>query len=190
MHTSYKPASKPLWIPIQSVLFLLFDRISLQCDLSLPFIPFCRFSTGFGVSAGSTLIHDFYSREVQSPIHLIVDTDFTRGEASVKAYISTNLSLGDRHLAAQFQEIPLDLRMIEAQKTGCMFHFYSRQPLLWIYLVRLEFGTRNYSCLGSQVYSKNALSVTCTIEFVETSNSREQNSYLGLQECSFPTCIS
>jgi hypothetical protein len=83
----------------------------------------CRFSTGFGVSGGSTLIHEFYSREVQNPIHLTVDTGFTRGEASIKAYISSNLSLGDRHLAAQFQEIPLDLRMIEAEKAGCMCHF-------------------------------------------------------------------
>ena len=83
----------------------------------------CRFSTGFGVSGGSTLIHDFYSREVQNPIHLTVDTGFTRGEASIKAYISSNLSLGDRHLAAQFQEIPLDLRMIEAEKAGCMSFF-------------------------------------------------------------------
>ncbi|XP_062230460.1 eukaryotic translation initiation factor 3 subunit F-like [Phragmites australis] len=76
------------------------------------------FSTGFGVSGGSTLIHDFYSREVQNPIHLTVDTGFTRGEASIKAYVSSNLSLGDRHLAAQFQEIPMDLRMIEAEKAG------------------------------------------------------------------------
>uniref|UniRef100_A0A0D9WBT1 Eukaryotic translation initiation factor 3 subunit F n=1 Tax=Leersia perrieri TaxID=77586 RepID=A0A0D9WBT1_9ORYZ len=76
------------------------------------------FSTGFGISGGSTLIHDFYSREVQNPIHLTVDTGFTRGDASIKAYISSNLSLGDRHLAAQFQEIPLDLRMLEAGKVG------------------------------------------------------------------------
>ncbi|VAI43017.1 unnamed protein product [Triticum turgidum subsp. durum] len=69
------------------------------------------FSTGFGVSGGSTLIHEFYSREVQSPIHLTVDTGFTMGEASIKAYVSSNLSLGDRHLAAQFQEIPLDLKI-------------------------------------------------------------------------------
>ncbi|KAK1614397.1 hypothetical protein QYE76_019914 [Lolium multiflorum] len=76
------------------------------------------FSTGFGVSGGSTLIHEFYSREVTSPIHLTVDTGFTMGEASIKAYVSSNLSLGDRHLAAQFQEIPLDLKMLDAEKVG------------------------------------------------------------------------
>ncbi|XP_008785406.1 eukaryotic translation initiation factor 3 subunit F [Phoenix dactylifera] len=76
------------------------------------------YSTGFGVSGGSTLIHDFYSREVSNPVHLTVDTGFQNGEASIKAYVSVNLSLGDRQLAAQFQEIPLDLQMIEAERVG------------------------------------------------------------------------
>lgn len=54
------------------------------------------------------------------PIHLTVDTGFRNGEASIKAFVSVNLSLGDRSIAAQFQEIPLDLRMIEAERVGCM----------------------------------------------------------------------
>lgn len=76
------------------------------------------YSTGLGVSGGSALIHDFYSREVANPVHLTVDTSFTNGEASIKAYVSFSLSLGDRQLAAQFHEIPLDLRMIEAEQVG------------------------------------------------------------------------
>ncbi|XP_073009128.1 eukaryotic translation initiation factor 3 subunit F [Typha latifolia] len=76
------------------------------------------FSTGFGVSGGSTLIHDFYSKEAQNPVHLTVDTGFRNQEASIKAYVSVNLSLGDRQLAQRFQEIPLDLRMIEAERVG------------------------------------------------------------------------
>ncbi|THU49138.1 hypothetical protein C4D60_Mb06t06400 [Musa balbisiana] len=89
------------------------------------------YSTGFGVSGGSALIHDFYVKELKDstkdireaqnsvpPVHLTVDTVFSNGEASIKAYMSANLSLGDRSLAAQFQEIPLDLRMIEAERVG------------------------------------------------------------------------
>ncbi|KAF6147093.1 hypothetical protein GIB67_036812 [Kingdonia uniflora] len=76
------------------------------------------YSTGFGVSGGSALIHEFYSKEVQNPVHLTVDTGFKNGEASIKAFISVNLSLGEKQLAAQFQEIPLDLRMIEAERVG------------------------------------------------------------------------
>ncbi|XWS56688.1 hypothetical protein CRYUN_Cryun09bG0107200 [Craigia yunnanensis] len=76
------------------------------------------YSTGLGVTGGSALIHDFYSREVPNPVHLTVDTGFRNGEGTIKAYISVNLALVDRQIAAQFQEIPLDLRMIEAERLG------------------------------------------------------------------------
>ncbi|KAI5346541.1 hypothetical protein PRUPE_2G247200 [Prunus persica] len=76
------------------------------------------YSTGFGVTGGSVLIHEFYSREAPNPVHLTVDTGFRNGEGTIKAYVSVNLSLGDRQLAAQFQEIPLDLRMVEAERVG------------------------------------------------------------------------
>ncbi|KAJ9175853.1 hypothetical protein P3X46_014363 [Hevea brasiliensis] len=76
------------------------------------------YSTGLGVTGGSALIHEFYSREVPNPIHLTVDTGFRNGEGTIKAYVSVNLSLGDRQLAAQFQEIPVDLRMVEAERVG------------------------------------------------------------------------
>lgn len=56
-----------------------------------------------------------------NPVHLTVDTGFTNGEATIKAYVAFNLSLGDQQLAAQFQEIPLDLRMVEAERVGCMW---------------------------------------------------------------------
>ncbi|GKV28327.1 hypothetical protein SLEP1_g37398 [Rubroshorea leprosula] len=76
------------------------------------------FSTGLGVTGASALFHDFYSREVPNPIHLTVDTGFTNGVGTIKAYVSVNLSIGDRPLVAQFQEIPLDQRMVEAERIG------------------------------------------------------------------------
>ncbi|XP_028779767.1 eukaryotic translation initiation factor 3 subunit F [Neltuma alba] len=76
------------------------------------------YSTGLGVNGGSALIHEFYSREVPNPVHLTVDTGFTNGGGTIKAYVSHNLSLGDWQIAAQFQEIPLDLRMVEAERIG------------------------------------------------------------------------
>jgi translation initiation factor 3 subunit F len=76
------------------------------------------FSSGAGVSGGSALIHEFYSREAQSPVHLIVDTGFSKAEATIKAFVSVNLSLRDQQLATQFQEILLDLCMVEAQRVG------------------------------------------------------------------------
>jgi translation initiation factor 3 subunit F len=52
---------------------------------------------------------------------LTVDTGFADGEGTIKAYVSNNLSLGDQQIAAQFQEIPLDLRMVEAERIGCTY---------------------------------------------------------------------
>jgi len=94
-------------------------RFSCRKKTLLTFAILFRYSTGLGVTGGSALIHEFYSREVQNPIHLTVDTGFTNGGGTIKAYVSNNLSLGERQIAAQFQEIPLDLRMVEAERIGC-----------------------------------------------------------------------
>ncbi|CAM6089045.1 unnamed protein product [Calypogeia fissa] len=76
------------------------------------------YSTGAGVSGSDALIQDFYAREVTNPVHLTVDTTFSDEKTCIKAYVSTNLTLGDRQLAAQFHEIQLDLRLIEAERIG------------------------------------------------------------------------
>ncbi|KAL0452754.1 UNVERIFIED_CONTAM: Eukaryotic translation initiation factor 3 subunit F [Sesamum latifolium] len=95
------------------------DQVALDIDyhhnmLSSP----RRFSTGFEVTGSSALIHEFYSREASNPVHLTVDTGFKNGDTTIKAFVAINLSLGDQQLAAQFQEVPLDLRMVEAEKVG------------------------------------------------------------------------
>lgn len=107
-------------------------RVDFLVHVSLMFLLIlARYSTGFGVTGGSALIHEFYSREVPNPVHLTVDTGFKNGEGSIKAFITANLSLGDRQLAAQFQEIPLDLRMVEAEQVGCMYLYCS--CYFWLY---------------------------------------------------------
>lgn len=59
---------------------------------------------------------------------MTVDTGFNNGEGTIKAYVSANLSLGDRQLAAQFQEVPLDLRMVEAERVGCKIQLNTLFP--------------------------------------------------------------
>lgn len=98
---------------------LIFPLLGEKKRDNVNFGCLCRYSTGLGVTGGSALIHEFYSREVANPIHLTVDTGFTNGTSTIKAYVSHNLSLGERQIAAQFQEIPLDLRMVEAERIGC-----------------------------------------------------------------------
>ncbi|CAI7771678.1 unnamed protein product [Closterium sp. NIES-53] len=88
------------------------------------------YSTGSGVSPFDVLIHDFYTKEAGHPIHLTIDTTFqslAAGGASgqpggvtsaVRAYVSTPLFIGEKQLAAAFQEIEVDMRMADAEKIG------------------------------------------------------------------------
>ncbi|KAJ7514579.1 hypothetical protein O6H91_23G050700 [Diphasiastrum complanatum] len=76
------------------------------------------YSTSSGVSGSDALIQDFYAREVTNPVHLTIDTMFSDETTSIKAYVSTSLTLGERQLAAQFHEIQLDLRLLEAERIG------------------------------------------------------------------------
>eukprot|EP00271_Cylindrocystis_brebissonii_P011280 TRINITY_DN28408_c0_g1_i1.p1 TRINITY_DN28408_c0_g1~~TRINITY_DN28408_c0_g1_i1.p1 ORF type:complete len:290 (-),score=56.98 TRINITY_DN28408_c0_g1_i1:296-1165(-) len=81
------------------------------------------YSSGSGLSGSDALIQDFYVRETPNPIHLTVDPSASLvGSAErsnlMKAYVSTALALGERRLVAQFQEIQLDFRMVEAERIG------------------------------------------------------------------------
>ncbi|EFJ10683.1 hypothetical protein SELMODRAFT_79764 [Selaginella moellendorffii] len=76
------------------------------------------YSTSPGVTGSDALIQDFYARETSNPIHLTVDTTFSDDAANIKAYVSTVLTLGERPLAAQFHEVQLDLRLLEAERVG------------------------------------------------------------------------
>ncbi|GJP43116.1 hypothetical protein CLOM_g2612 [Closterium sp. NIES-68] len=87
------------------------------------------YSTGSGVSAFDVLIHDFYTKEAGHPIHLTIDTTFQSLNAAadgqsgaatsaVRAYVSTPLFIGEKQLAAAFQEIEVDMRMADAEKIG------------------------------------------------------------------------
>ncbi|CAN1257060.1 Eukaryotic translation initiation factor 3 subunit F [Linum perenne] len=111
------------------------------------------YSTGLGVTGGSALIHDFYSDEVSNPVHLTVDTGFRNGEPAIKAYVSVNLSLGSTQLAAQFQEIPLDLRMIEAERIGCMYLPSSLIATSFIFHASLF-------CQGNKMFAVDILKTT------------------------------
>jgi hypothetical protein len=79
---------------------------------------FCRYSTGLGVTGGSALIHDFYSREVPNPIqYLSVDTGFTNGEGTIKAHVLSICLLETVRLQHNFKKFLL-IFVLDV----CIFH--------------------------------------------------------------------
>lgn len=46
-----------------------------------------RYATGYDITEHSVLIHEYYSREAQNPIHLTVDTALQSNKMNIRAYI-------------------------------------------------------------------------------------------------------
>mmetsp|Transcript_1292 Transcript_1292/g.1541 ORF Transcript_1292/g.1541 Transcript_1292/m.1541 type:complete len:289 (+) Transcript_1292:89-955(+) len=79
------------------------------------------YATSDGISSideQSCLIHDFFTAECADPIHLVVDTSLTNRHLGVKAFLSTPLVLGDRNLAASFQQLKVNVLASGAEKIG------------------------------------------------------------------------
>lgn len=65
----------------------------------------------------SSLIHEFYSNECKSPIHLVVDTNFTSGQntLNIRGYTSQPLIVGAQPLANMFREIKVEIVLSDAE---------------------------------------------------------------------------
>uniref|UniRef100_H3AZ60 Deubiquitinating enzyme eIF3f n=1 Tax=Latimeria chalumnae TaxID=7897 RepID=H3AZ60_LATCH len=49
------------------------------------------YATGHDITEHSVLIHEYYSREAQNPVHLTADTMLQNGRMNIKAYVSPPL---------------------------------------------------------------------------------------------------
>jgi translation initiation factor 3 subunit F len=79
------------------------------------------FSTGAAISSSDALIQEFYSKETSTaagPVHLIADTTLANDKFTVQAFVSRALALGDKALATEFQEVPCEVLLADAEKVG------------------------------------------------------------------------
>lgn len=84
------------------------------------------------VNVANAWIHTLYAREVESPIHLTLDTSFTNvAEGTVKAYLGSFGLLPNQALAVQFQQIPVDLSLLVPEKPLDIDDSFGPQLLHW-----------------------------------------------------------
>ncbi|CAL1539987.1 unnamed protein product [Lymnaea stagnalis] len=76
------------------------------------------FSTGSEVSVHSVLIHDYYSREVKSPIHLTVDTFVRGGKMGIKAYHSTAIGVPGKTTGTMFTPVQVETTSYDPEQVG------------------------------------------------------------------------
>jgi len=74
------------------------------------------YSTGLTINDASVLFHEFFTKDMRrSPIHLLVDTEFTDGEMAIKAFVHTAISLEKKKFASRFDEIYCQVEALDAE---------------------------------------------------------------------------
>jgi len=76
------------------------------------------YSTGSEVSVHSVLIHEYYSREAKSPIHLTVDTVVRGGKMNLKAFVSTQIGVPGKTTGTMFTPVAVDITSYDPEQTG------------------------------------------------------------------------
>jgi len=95
------------------------NMIELHHKISPKEIIVGWYATGPSINEASVMIHEFYWREMNhSPIHLTVDTQLTNNSLQIKAYVSSNITFGDKPVGSQFLAIPLETQTLDAEKIG------------------------------------------------------------------------
>lgn len=93
------------------------------------------FCTGSEIQDTSVVIHNFYmkpsesgfqpSQLLQTPIHMIVDTELTKKQLTIKAFLSKVTNVADT--LVQFHEIPLKVESLASEKTGVSMLLRARE---------------------------------------------------------------
>jgi len=76
------------------------------------------YATGSEITEHSVLIHEFYSRETENPIHLCVDTDLKNERMAITAYVSASMGVPDMTVGTVFTPILCETRFHETDDVG------------------------------------------------------------------------
>jgi len=76
------------------------------------------YSTGETVNENTTLFHEFYGQDVENPIHLLLDLGLGERRMGCKAYVSSNLTLGDTRLGTMFNDIRCTIVNGDSDRVG------------------------------------------------------------------------
>ncbi|XP_074652591.1 eukaryotic translation initiation factor 3 subunit F-like [Tubulanus polymorphus] len=76
------------------------------------------YSTGTEVTEHSVLIHEYYSRECKTPIHMTIDTALKGGHMNIKSFVSSNMGVPGKTCGTMFTPIPFKVVCYEPERVG------------------------------------------------------------------------
>lgn len=108
------------WIP-RKVLLVSFEKWGYILWIS-SFLYFHGFkgwwATGHEVTNHSSVIHEYYARECNNPVHLTLDTSLQGGRMGLKAYICVSLGVPGGKTGCMFTPIKVDTTCYEPEVVG------------------------------------------------------------------------
>ncbi|KAH8250164.1 eukaryotic translation initiation factor 3 subunit F-1 [Drosophila bipectinata] len=75
-------------------------------------------ATGNDVTNHSSVIHEYYARECNNPVHLTVDTSLQGGRMGLRAYVCIQLGVPGGKSGCMFTPIPVELTSYEPETFG------------------------------------------------------------------------
>nr|CAG4638580.1 EOG090X09C5 [Cyclestheria hislopi] len=75
-------------------------------------------ATGTGVTSHSVLIHEYYSRECNNPVHITVDTTLQDNHMGIKGYVSVPMGITGKTTGCMFAPVPVEITCYEPETVG------------------------------------------------------------------------
>uniref|UniRef100_A0A8C9RQS1 Eukaryotic translation initiation factor 3 subunit F n=2 Tax=Scleropages formosus TaxID=113540 RepID=A0A8C9RQS1_SCLFO len=76
------------------------------------------YATGYDITEHSVLIHEYYSREAQNPIHLTVDTALQSGKMNIRAYVSAQMGVPGKTVGVMFTPLTVKYVHYDTERIG------------------------------------------------------------------------
>ncbi|XP_023646901.1 eukaryotic translation initiation factor 3 subunit F [Paramormyrops kingsleyae] len=76
------------------------------------------YATGYDITEHSVLIHEYYSREAQNPIHLTVDTALQSGKMNNRAYVSAQMGVPGKTVGVMFTPLTVKYIYYDTERIG------------------------------------------------------------------------
>lgn len=106
-------------------------------------------ATGYEVTNHSSVIHEYYARECNDPIHLTVDTSLQGGRMGLKAYVCIKLGVPGGKIGCMFTPINTDVTCYEPE-VKCQNYFNIIQ---WIWFKTVFNTTHQFTLNRLLVYT-------------------------------------
>uniref|UniRef100_A0A4W4FJU4 Eukaryotic translation initiation factor 3 subunit F n=1 Tax=Electrophorus electricus TaxID=8005 RepID=A0A4W4FJU4_ELEEL len=76
------------------------------------------YATGYDITEHSVLIHEYYSREAQNPIHLTVDTALQSNRMNIRAYASAQMGVPGKTVGVMFTPLTVKYVYYDTERIG------------------------------------------------------------------------